>query len=198
MSERARAVIRRLDRLELEAEQRDWARWASELTPKEKRNISDGIYHAFRRPFEPEFTAGTWLRVKDKLHVRIADVQLHKGDYRCRIDKVRDNRSNRIYMPHYREDVEMATTLDVRAAANPPEPEGVDREWLDRFAEDAAVARAASDRERTEQNLGDIKELPARDRMAALHKLASDRGVDVRDDVKAFERRVLRRLGKAA
>lgn len=74
----------------------------------------------------------------------------------------------------------------------------VPHEDLERFAAEARVANIVQDSEQVEQRLARIVELPARDRLVALHKLASDRGVDVRDDVKAFERRLLRRLGKAA
>lgn len=87
-------------------------------------------------------------------------------------------------------------TSDTRSAIEPVQV--VPHDDLERFAAEARVATVLRDGEAVEARLVRIGELPARERMAALHKLASDRGIDVRDDVKAFERRVIRRLGKAA
>lgn len=91
---------------------------------------------------------------------------------------------------------ESAYTTDPRAAVD--SAASVDDASLEEFRIDAEIKRALGDGELVEQQLARIKCLPSRQRMAALHKLASDRGIDVRSDVKAFERRLLRRLGKAA
>ncbi len=79
-----------------------------------------------------------------------------------------------------------------------PEPEPVDSLTMEGYAAEATARRVQGDDERVRAELGRIAALPSRSRMAELHKLASDRGVDVRDDVKAFERRVRRRLERAA
>ena len=139
MSYRARLVIAHIDQGELRAEVVYWNRYADRLTAQERKRIRAGNYHAIRRPFRPDFTEGSWLTVGPKLEIRIADVQPKRGGYRIRIDKVRDLRTHHVHMPHYREDLDLITTLDVRHNANPPEPEGVDDEWLKRYADDAEV-----------------------------------------------------------
>lgn len=73
--------------------------------------------------------------------------------------------------------------------------------------DDATLARFAAEAEQTQllrrhgsvgSRLQAIEELPARDRVVELHKLASEQGIDCRDDLKAFERRLKRRMGLAA
>lgn len=78
------------------------------------------------------------------------------------------------------------------------EHNAVDDEDLAIFSGEAAVKRLLADRGDVEERLAQIKRLPARTRIVELHKLASDRGIDVRDDLRAFERRLRRRLDDAA
>lgn len=116
-----------------------WLRYSGRLTPEERKTIRNGNYRSFRRELPPAFRMGDWLDVTPKLRIRIGEVSLRKGSYRCTIDKLEDFRTTTVYMPNYREDVDaMGNTLDVRRGANPPEPEGVEKVWLDRFAEEAS------------------------------------------------------------
>lgn len=96
------------------------------------------------------------------------------------------------------EEVHIASnyTGDARASVEPVPV--IPEDDLNHYAAEARVATILRDSDQTERRLAEIAALPARERLMALHKFASDRGVDVRDDVKAFERRLLRRLGKAA
>ena len=150
MSHRARLVIAHIDQGELHAEVAHWNRYAHCLTPQERQRLGSGNYHALRRPHRPSFGTGDWLPVGPKFDIRIADVQPKRGGYRIRIDKVRDLRTHHVHMPHYREDLDLITTLDVRHNANPPEPEGVDDEWLKRYADDAELRTAHLIRETIE------------------------------------------------
>ena len=84
------------------------------------------------------------------------------------------------------------------ARAIPDAGEAIDREAQELYAAEAAVKRARGDSDQVRDELERIKRLPARSRIIELHKLASERGVDVRDEVKAFERRMMRRLDQAA
>lgn len=150
----------------------------------------------FRSPARPAL----WITVTSK-------VRRAKGGWSVRYD-VDDTRDKTNYMRRVppaqgaddatEEEAALASsyTTDSRVAVEPVPV--VPHEDLKRFAAEARVAGAVMDAERVEEKLEKIGELPARDRIVELHKLASDRGVDVRDDVKAFERRLLRRLGKAA
>jgi hypothetical protein len=76
--------------------------------------------------------------------------------------------------------------------------DAVDDADLKRFGQEAAQTHML----RTHRSLGarveQIDALPARERVVALHKLASEQGIDCRDDLKALERRLKRRLGLAA
>lgn len=78
------------------------------------------------------------------------------------------------------------------------ELQSVDDETLATFSGEATVKRLLADREDVQERLAEIKGLPARSRIVELHKLASDRGIDVRNDLRAFERRLRRRLDDAA
>lgn len=66
------------------------------------------------------------------------------------------------------------------------------------FSAEAQVKRALADHENVGEKLAAIRHLPPRRRTVELLKLADDRGVDLRDDLRAFERRLQRRLGDAA
>lgn len=103
----------------------------------------------------------------------------------------------------------MATTVDDRTAheqsnyqSSPvdavDELMAVDDDDLAVFTAEAAVKRVLADHGNVEQKLAEIKHLPPRRRAIELMKLADDRGVDLRDDLRAFERRLQRRLGRAA
>lgn len=74
----------------------------------------------------------------------------------------------------------------------------VDDDTLAVFAAEAQVKRLLADHTDTEAKLAAVKRLPERQRLNELRKLAESRGIDVRDDVRAFERRIRRRLGDAA
>ena len=113
----------------------EWRTHRRALSAKEKARIMAGNYHSFRRPIKPDFEAGDWLEVrKGKLLVRVVAVELYKGEYRIRLDRVWDDRNNgpRIKASHRNEEGELE-----------PEKDGVDKAWLDRFAEEAARKREA-------------------------------------------------------
>lgn len=103
-------------------------------------------------------------------------------------------------MTHDREapvDVEAARkashyTTDPRQAVD--DLEAVDDATLDQYAADARINRAIGDADAVDERLSVIARLPLRDRARALERLATERGVDTRADLKALERRLLRRL----
>lgn len=143
MSEAARACIRHLDRQEARAEEIAWAPYRTALTPEERKRIRGGDYRSFRRPLKhrPEFAPGDWIHVTRNLDVRVSVVELHKGRWRIRIDRVQDFRGSGTPIRTYGEDRDsMGNTMQV-LHPNPPEPAGVGEEWLKRFAEDAEVKR---------------------------------------------------------
>lgn len=116
-----------------------WKRHSAKLTPDEKKRIAGsgpgkGDFHSFRRPYKPDFGNGSWLEVTRNLHIQIADVQPKRGGYRCVIGAVREMRTNGPFrLPGSRNE----------EGDYEPEKEGVDKAWLDRFAEEAARKREA-------------------------------------------------------
>jgi hypothetical protein len=201
MSWPGRQALAHLERGELQIERNYWHQYRLCLTPAEKKQIRNGDYSSFRRPYLPAFTEGTVLPVGRNLAIEIAAVQFKRGHYRVDIARVQDFRSSGTPIRTYGEDAaSMENTLSISAdrVPNPPEPTGVDPVTLKLYAAEAGAKRVLGDNEKAEATLAEIRQLPARRRMVELHKLASERGVDVRDDVKAFERRVMKRLGRAA
>lgn len=91
---------------------------------------------------------------------------------------------------------ESAYTTNPKEAAD--HLDAVDDASLQRFGEDAAQTQLLRRHDTVGAKLQAIEDLPARQRIVELHKLASEQGIDCRDDLKAFERRLKRRLGQAA
>lgn len=63
---------------------------------------------------------------------------------------------------------------------------------------EAHQVEAVRDHARIGERVRAIEELPPLERVVALAELAKERGVDCREDIKAIERRLQRRLGLAA
>lgn len=117
-----------------------WTKYAGRLTPDECQRIRGGgagagDYHSFQRPYKPTFIAGDWLIVYPgrNLKVRVSAVQPRPGGkYRCVIDQVVDFRS-----PGPR----VTASQRNEWGETEPEPEGVDVNWLTKFAGEAESKR---------------------------------------------------------
>lgn len=216
MSWASREVIRDMDWSELEAA--FWEKHAAKLTPAERERIVSGDYAALTRPVPPEWTPGEWVAVASNLWIRPEAAVWRRKGYRVAFD-VRDFRTRLVRrVPQVMDAPEVdeygrpmqPTPVSIAEArldgsytsahtlAVQEDDEAVGDDALNVYAAEAHAKQALGDSERTQERLAEIKQLPASRRMVELHKLASERGVDVRDDVRAFERRVKRRLGRAA
>lgn len=183
-------------------EQLWWEQYESSLTPEEKRLIKLGSYFPLRRRYEPQMEAGAWLKVGPHLRIQVGQKTWvpRRNRWSVPILKVQDFRTPGTPIKTYGEDTEsMANTIALGGERpNPPEPHGPDARSLELYAAEAGAKRALGDGERTEARLAEISELPLSRRIIELQKLANERGINVRDEAKAFERRLQRRLERAA
>lgn len=145
------------------------------------------------------------------LWIMVTKVVRHRdGGWRVRFD-VFDRRVDRRLIrrkPPARPLVENEQVTDDMAriqsayTTNPKEAidglDAVDDGSLERYGEEAEQTQALRQHHNVGARLQAIEGLPARERVTELHKLASEQGIDCRDDLKAFERRLKRRLGLAA
>ena len=217
MSWLGRLVVEHIDEGERQVE--FWLRHSRRLTPEEQHRIIRSDYGSLVRPLEPEWTAGEWLKVASNLWIRPESPLWRRGSYRIPFS-VRDFRPR---LPRRVPQVFDPPELDEYGAPKQPTPvaiaearldgsyttshelavvdehnDGVDDRTLALYAAEAGAKQALGDSERTERRLKEIRKLPPSRRIIELEKLARERGIDVRDDVKAFERRMMRRLESAA
>lgn len=217
MSYHGRLVVEHITRGEKEVE--FWLRYAEKLTADERYRLLRGDYSSLVRPFEPEWPAGEWLKVGSNLWIKPEPPAWRRGHYRIPFS-VKDWRPR---LPRRVPQVFDPPELDEFGEPKKPTPaaikearldgsyttshelavydehnDGADDRILDLYAAEAGAKRALGDSERTRERLEEIRKLPTSRRIVELEKLAKERGVDVRDDFKALERRVMRRLDSAA
>ena len=195
-----------------------WARHSEKLTLGEAERIAHGDYGALIRPLEPSWPTGEWLGVASNLWIKPEEPMWRRDGYRIHFD-VRDFRAR---LPRRVPQVFDPPTLDklgrplppsraaVAAArldgsytaahelAVPDTDDEVEDKFLDLFSAEAGAKRVLGDSDATKARLDEIKRLSPSRRLMELQKLASERGLDVRDEVRAFERRLKRRIEKAA
>lgn len=217
MSYHGRLVVEHITAGEQQVE--FWLRHACKLTVEERGRLIRGDYSSLVRPFEPEWEIGEWLKAASNLWIRPEPALWRRGHYRIPFS-VKDWRPRLVRrVPQVFDLPELdefglpktptpAAIADARLdgsyttshelAVVDEHNDGVDDRCLELYAAEAGAKRALGDSERTQERLAEIRKLPTSRRIVELQKLAQERGVDVRDDVKAFERRVLRRLDTAA
>lgn len=121
-----------------------WENYHDRLAPQERRQIRQGDYRALQRPIRPkEIGKGQWLKVARNLEVRVVTVELRRGTWRIIIDKVQDFRAPHSESVRGRktyEQLEDATTL-AGADGRMGEPEPMETEVLERYAERARQSR---------------------------------------------------------
>lgn len=215
MSWLGRLVVEHIDRAEREVD--FWLEHQDRLTREECYRIARGDYGSLIRPFEPEWPAEEWLDVATNLWIRPKPPAWRRGHYRIVFD-VRDFRARlprrvpQVFDPPELDDhgrplkptptaiAEARLIGSYTAAAELAVPDVADEpddKYLELFAAEAGAKRVLGDSLAAQQKLEEIHRLPMSRRIVELMKLADERGIDLRDDVKAFERRARRRLEAA-
>lgn len=194
-----------------------WEQHSDRLTMGEAERVAAGDYGSLVRPLEPTWMPGEWLNIASNLWIKPEPAQWRRNGYRIPFS-VRDFRPRLVRrvpqvldLPELDElGAPIAPTLgaieaarqdgsytQARGLAIPDDNDGVDDHHLALFTAEAAAKRALGDSDATKERLAEIHRLPSSRRITELLKLADERGVDTRDDEKAFERRIRRRLEAA-
>lgn len=139
-----REVVAYLTAAEEHLERQWWRSHSHRLTPAEAKRIRRGEYQALVRPVDS--APSGWVRVTDRLEVKLDPPELRRGKWRSRITHVRDFRPPSSSSPpgkRTRESLEDVTTL-YGAHGSVGEPERMDH---DGDATRARLHKAMSARE---------------------------------------------------
>lgn len=122
-----RDVVRELDRLEDDA--RFWARWTDRLHPDEARAIANGDIGVIKRPIEPEWPVGEWLKVASNLWIKPAKARYYPRPRSWRITF--DMRDFRVHLVKRVPQMFEPPELDDFGVPIEHDPEAVERARLD-------------------------------------------------------------------